>query len=469
MMNRLVIFFSLMLGANMVFAGLPVEIGNALKKAGIPESGTAIFVQAIDDDKPIISLNGDQPMHPASVMKLITTYAALEILKPSFRWKTEVYRDAVIDHGVLHGNLIIKGYGDPSFKEDDFRQLLLRLRQQGLATIEGDLVIDKSYFANSIANHKVFDNEIWRAYNALPSAFLVNGRHTSFKLMAHKDAVNIAQEVPLPEVEIVNNMKLIKGGCGSWRDRLRYDVDASKTKAIVTFTGRFSAECGEKYLELSVFDDEQYAFFMFRKLWRELGGTFNGNVRSQNEMPLQVIKLAEQASQPLANVVRDINKWSNNVMAKQLLLTIGAEQQGQPASEVSGMLAVKSWLMDKGRNVDKLVIENGSGLSRVERVAVNNLGQMLIDAYQGPTMPELLSSLPILSLDGTLINRLKGTQVSARAHMKTGSINGVSAIAGYVLDAKNRRNVVVMIVNDIKASSSKNAQDALIKWVYERP
>jgi serine-type D-Ala-D-Ala carboxypeptidase/endopeptidase (penicillin-binding protein 4) len=469
MIKQLIAFFSLTLSMSLTYAGLPADVASALKEAGVPESGTAIFVQAVDGDRPMISLNVDKPMNPASVMKLVTTYAALEMLKPTFRWRTEAYRDAVMENGILHGNLIIKGYGDPSFKEDEFRRLLLSLRQQGLKKIEGDLIIDKSYFANSVASHKVFDNEIWRSYNALPSAFLVNGRHTSFKFAVNKDAVNITQEVELPEVDMVNNMKPTKGACGSWRDRFQYDVNASKTKATVTFIGNFSSRCGEKYLELSLFDDEQYAFFMFRKLWRELGGEFNGDFRSQNEMPLQVVKLAEQDSQPLANIVRDINKWSNNVMARQVLLTIAAEHHDQPASEVRGMLAVKSWLADKGRSTDQLVIENGSGLSRIERVTAKDLGQMLIDAYQGPTMPELMSSLPILSLDGTLIKRLRGTPVSAKAHMKTGSIDGVSAIAGYVLDANNRRNVVVMIVNDAKASSSRSAQDALISWVYAHP
>ena len=186
-------------------------------------------------------------------------------------------------------------------------------------------------------------------------------------------------------------------------------------------------------------------------------------------MPIQVVKLLVQGSKPLANVIRDINKWSNNVMARQLLLTIAAEHHDEPASEMRGMLAIKSWLADKGRNTESFVIENGSGLSRVERVSANDLGQMLIDAFKGPTMSELISSLPILSLDGTLYKRLRKTPVSARAHMKTGSINSVKAIAGYVLDAKNRRHVVVMLVNDVKASSSKKAQDALINWVYEQP
>jgi serine-type D-Ala-D-Ala carboxypeptidase/endopeptidase (penicillin-binding protein 4) len=468
-MKKLLIIFILLSVSSLVQGGIPVPVADALKKAGIPESGAAIFVQSVNEATPELSINADKKMNPASVMKLVTTYAALELLKPNFRWKTEVYRDAIMEEGVLKGNLIIKGYGDPSFKDAEFRRLLLSLRQQGLKEITGDLIIDKSYFAANVENHKVFDNEKWRSYNALPSAFLVNGRNTSFKFTVHDDKINIAQEVELPEVEIVNDMTLIKGYCGSWRNRFTYDVNASNDKAVVTFSGKFSSQCGEKYLELSLFDDDHYAFFMFKKLWRELGGIFNGTLRSQSEMPLQVVKLIEQGSEPLANIVRDINKWSNNVMARQVLLTIAAEHHNMPASEVRGMLAVKSWLADKGRNTDSLVIENGSGLSRIERVTANDLGQMLIDAYQGPTMPELMSSLPILSLDGTLIKRLKGTPVSAQAHMKTGSINGVSAIAGYVLDAKKRRNVVVMIVNDKKASASKNAQDALINWVYEHP
>jgi serine-type D-Ala-D-Ala carboxypeptidase/endopeptidase (penicillin-binding protein 4) len=468
-MRPLLILISLLLMTALAKAEVPASVAEALKQAGIPESGAAMFVQAVDASQPELSVNADIQMNPASVMKLVTTYAALELLKPNFQWKTEVYRSAVMEDGILRGNLIIKGYGDPSFKEEEFRRLLLTLRQMGLKEIQGDLVIDKSYFATSVESHKVFDNEKWRSYNALPSAFLVNGRNTSFKFTVHDDKVNIAQEVELPEVEIVNNMQVGKGGCGSWRSRLDYDVNASNAKAVVTFRGNFSPRCGERYLELSLFDDEHYAFFMFKKLWHELGGIFNGNLRSQTEMPLQVAKLAEQGSKPLADIVRDINKWSNNVMARQLLLTIAAEHHDMPANEVRGMLAVKSWLMDKGRNADGIVIENGSGLSRIERVTANDLGQLLIDAYKGPTMPELMSSLPILSLDGTLIRRLRGTPVSAKAHMKTGSINGVSAIAGYVLDAKNRRNVVVMIVNHAKAPASKKAQDALINWVYTHP
>jgi len=468
-MKKLFILVSLLLCIQAAQAKLPAPVAEALKKAGIPESGIAVYVQDVDSSKPALSLNANKQMNPASVMKVVTTYAGLELLKPSFRWKTEVYSDGIIENEILDGDLIIKGYGDPSFKEDEFRRLLQDLRQRGIKNITGDFVIDKTYFADKIGDSRVFDSERWRSYNALPSALLVNGRHTSFKFLVHEDTVIVSQESELPEIQIVNKMNVKKGGCGSWRNHFTYDVKAGKTKAVVTFKGAFSKRCGDRWLELSVFNDEQYAFFMFRKLWRQLGGTFTGRLRTQQAMPVGAVKLLVQGSKPLAEIIRHINKWSNNVMARQLLLTIGAEQSDQPANEVRGMLAVKSWLQQQGRNTDSLVIENGSGLSRIERVAAKDLGQMLIDAYQSPTMPELISSLPILSLDGTLQKRLRNTPVSARAHMKTGSIRAVKAIAGYVLDEKGRRNVVVMLVNDARAAYSKKAQDALINWVYFRP
>jgi D-alanyl-D-alanine carboxypeptidase/D-alanyl-D-alanine-endopeptidase (penicillin-binding protein 4) len=264
-------------------------------------------------------------------------------------------------------------------------------------------------------------------------------------------------------------MTLSQGICGAWRNNMAYSVKSSSNRAIVTFSGTFSPDCGEKYLELSVFDDEKYAFYTFKKLWRELGGSFNGQLKTQESMPFSAVKVIEQMSDPLGYVVRDINKWSNNLMARQLLLTIAAEKDSAPATEAKGIAAINTWLSSKNMNFSELVIENGSGLSRIERISAEHLGQMLISAYHGAVMPELMASLPILSKDGTVMERLKDSQTNGRAHLKTGSLDGVSAIAGYVLDANNHRHVMVMLVSHAKAAASKNAQDALIEWVHQQP
>ena len=455
------------------FAELPISVANALKKSGIPQNSVAIYVQAVDAQTaeaqtpeaqtPLISHNANKSMNPASVMKLVTTNAALDLLTPAYRWKTEFYRDGEVINGVLIGDLIIKGNGDPSFKAQDFWRLLMAVQQAGITKITGNLIIDKSFFV-SVDHKKSFDNDPWRAYNALPSAFLVNGRNTSFKFEVADKAVKINQEFALPEIQIVNNMVLSQGACGDWRGQMRYEIGVNDNKSVVIFNGSFSPDCGEKYLELIVFNDEQYAFYMFKKIWRELGGTFNGQLKTKS-VPNSAIKITEHLSEPLGYVVRDINKWSNNLMARQLLLTLAAQMRGLPATETNGATVIKDWLNNKQINATELVVENGSGLSRLERINAQHLGQLLVNAYNSPIMPEFIASLPILGVDGTTAKRLKTSSSAGRAHLKTGSLDGVNAIAGYVLNAQNKRFVVVMIINHNKASDGKLAQDCLIEWL----
>jgi D-alanyl-D-alanine carboxypeptidase/D-alanyl-D-alanine-endopeptidase (penicillin-binding protein 4) len=447
-------------------AELPSTVAEALKKTGIPLTSVAVYVQPVDVATPSISHNADISLNPASVMKLVTTYAALDLLTPAYRWKTEVYRDGSLENGVLNGNLIIKGYGDPSFKAQEFWRLLMSLQQAGVKEIKGDLMIDKNYFANNVGLSKPFDNETWRAYNAGPSAFVVNGRSTSFKFVATDSDINISQEFALPEIRIINHMKLSNADCGEWRSRFGYTVKQTEHYSIITFNGTFSPECGERYLELSLLEDDKYAFYTFKKLWRELGGVFNGGLKIQ-EVPLDASKILEQASEPLGYVVRDINKWSNNLMARQLLLTLAAEEIGLPATEAKGMAAITAWLAQKNLKFDELLVENGSGLSRTERISAQHLGQLLVSAYHSAIMPEFIASFSIAGLDGTAQKRLNGTHLEGRVHLKTGSIDGVSTIAGYVLDSLNRRHVLVMLVNDKKAGASRIAQDALINCVYQ--
>lgn len=453
-------------------AELPASVADALKKAGISQNSVAVFVQPVDAAVPSLSHNTEKSMNPASVMKLVTTHAALDLLQPNYRWKTEVYRDSSVENGVLNGNLIIKGYGDPSFKAQEFWRLLMSLQLAGIKQINGDFVIDKSHFAKNVGNRKTFDNETWRAYNAEPSAFLVNARSTSFKFVATGDsltsgAVNVSQEFELPEIQIINHMKLTTGACGDWRSRFGYTVKQNENASIVTFSGTFSPDCGERYLELSVFDDEKYAFFTFKKLWKELGGKFSGKLKVQ-EIPFGTTKILEQVSDPLGYVIRDINKWSHNLMARQLLLTLAAEKTSLPATEAKGEAAIKTWLANKGQKFDELVVENGSGLSRNERISAAHLGQLLVGAYHSAIMPEFMASLSIAGLDGTAQKRLIDSNLLGRVHLKTGSLDNVSAIAGYVLDSQNKRHVLVMLINHAKAGASKNAQDVLIEWVYQQ-
>jgi len=465
-MKKIGLFLVLSLVHFCAFAELPTPVADALKRAGIPQSSVSVYVLAVDESKPLVSHNASKSMNPASVMKLVTTGVALDILGPAYRWKTEVYRDGEILNGVLQGNLMIKGYGDPSFKAQEFWRLLMSLQQAGVQQIKGNLVIDKTVFAKEVGFRNTFDTETWRAYNAMPSAFLVNGRNTSFKFTANESGVAVVQEFELPQVQIINRMKLKAGACGEWRSHFGYTVQPKASGAVVTFSGQFSPDCGERYLELSVLSDEQYAFYTFKKLWASLGGSFSGQLQVK-ETPVSAVKLFEQLSDPLGYVIRDINKWSNNLMARQLLLTLAIEKQPLPATEQKGTLAVQQALASKGLNFDELVIENGSGLSRIERISAEHLGRLLMSTYHSPVMPELMASMPILALDGTTKKRLADSPAQGRAHLKTGSLDGVSAIGGYLINQHQQRFVVVMMVNHDKAGASKTAQDSLITWLIE--
>lgn len=464
-MTKLYLFLIACLFNSPAIAGLPAPVAEALKSAGISQDSVAVYVQAVDAAQPMLSANAQKSMNPASVMKLVTTYAALEMLTPAYRWKTEVYRNGEIKQGVLHGDLIIKGYGDPDFQPHHFWQLLMQLQQLGIRKITGDLVIDKSYFTPQVSN-TAFDDEVWRAYNAAPSAFLVGGRKTSLQFQVLDNKVYLQQEFPLPQVRIAHNLTLREGECGDWRNHMQYKVQPEKTFTKVSITGSYAASCESRYLELSLFSDEDYAFYTFKTLWKALGGTFNGKLKVTTT-PASAVYMCQQLSAPLGEQVRDINKWSNNLMARQLLLTMAAADNPALATETHGAEVVKRQLATLNLPIDALVLENGSGLSRIERVSAAQLGAMLVRAYHRPVMPELMASLPILGLDGTVKTRMEASVVQAKAHLKTGSINGVTAIAGYVLGQDQQRYVMVMLVNDAKSGQARAAQDALIAWVYQ--
>jgi D-alanyl-D-alanine carboxypeptidase/D-alanyl-D-alanine-endopeptidase (penicillin-binding protein 4) len=365
--------------------------------------------------------------------------------------------------------LYIKAYGDPSLMSADFWRLLNSLRQLGIQEIKGDLIIDNSYFALETQSRSSFDAETSRAYNATPSALAINLKASSFRFDSDVNQVTITSEPDMAEIKVVNLLKIGVADCARWRNGLNYDVKQDAGNAVVTFSGVYAAQCGEKYLDLLALDENNYTLHFFTKLWRQLGGRFNGKLQvltTPNAMPSDAVKLLQQDSKTLAQILPDINKWSNNLMARQLLLTIAAERMGAPATEANGALAVNQWLKSLGLNFNELVIDNGSGLSRIERISAQHMGEMLVSAYFSPVMSELMSSLPILAVDGTLQRRMPDSDLSGQAHLKTGSINGVMTLAGYMLSQRGQRYVVVFMVNHAKMALTKPAQDALLEWVY---
>ena len=448
--------------ASSVGAELPAPVTAALKEAGIPLQSVGIVVQGVDSPTPLIRHNAAQPMNPASAMKLVTTYAALELLGPAYTWKTEALTDAPPTNGRLDGNLYLRGSGDPRLALEHFWQLLRQLRTRGVASINGDLVLDRSAFALPPYDPAAFDNEPLRPYNAGPDALLVNldSVRLTLRPSADQKAVQVLVETPDDDLRIDNRLVATQDACGDWRERIKPAVVGE----TIEITGSFSTQCGEKPLNLSPWPADRQVERLFRALWRELGGTFTGKVREGRTAP-SATSLAVQESPPLAEIVRDINKYSNNVMARQVFLTLAAER---PSTPEGARQRVMTWLADKGIPMPEAVLDNGSGLSRSERVSADGLARLLLAAWKSPVMPELMSSLPLAGVDGTLKKRLGDSATAGRAHLKTGFLENVRAIAGYVQDSNDKRWVVVFLINDAKSRQGKPAMDALLRWVAER-
>lgn len=450
-------------------AALPEPVTRALTQAGIPESAIGVYVQEIGADQPLIVVGADRALNPASSMKLVTTFAGLELLGPAYTWNTEILSDGVLTQDVLAGNLYLKGGGDPKLTLENFWLLLRSLRARGVREIRGDLVLDRSLFAEENHNPAGFDDQPTRPYNTGPSALLVNFKAVALQFIPDAAArtVRIVTDPPLPQVQVINNLKLADGTCGDWLGRMKIDSQGNAESARLAFSGSYTLDCGERQRSFSVLGHRQYVGALFAYLWRELGGTFAGQVRD-GAVPAQARPLAATKSPSMSEIVRDVNKYSNNVMARQLFLTLGINGGTVPATTGSATNSVKQWLALKGISVPELVLENGSGLSRTERISARNLGTILLNAYTSPAMPELMASLPVAAVDGTLRKRLKNAGVAGQAHVKTGSLTGVRSIAGYVLDAQGNRAVVVFMVNHANAFNAQAAQDALLSWVHNR-
>ena len=432
----------------------------------MPSSAAAV-VWEVGAGSPSLSVRANEAMNPASVMKLVTTFAALELLGPAYRWKTEVYQDG--DH------LVLRGYGDPKLTYESFWLLLRALRSRGLREIRGDVLLDRSYFG-PVSDGRI-DDETFRPYNVAPDPLLVNFKALRFNFLPEPErgAVRVFAEPALPGLEIVNTLKTVEGGCPEGRAfRELIQAGFQSTPPRASFTGSYPAACGEKDLNVALYAPEDYVGAMIRQLWAEMGGTWEdrdgrkGVVREGTVSPAARLVYVHE-SDPLAEIVRDINKFSNNVMARQLYLTLAAELGGAPAQGHNGYRAIRRWLASKGIFAPEFFMENGSGLSRAERMSAASLAALLQAAWTSPVMPELIASLPVVAADGTMKKRLRGERVAGNAHIKTGLLNDARAIAGYVLDRRGRRHVVVMIVNDPRGPESQAALDALLAWVYDGP
>ncbi|MGZ8967456.1 MAG: D-alanyl-D-alanine carboxypeptidase/D-alanyl-D-alanine endopeptidase [Gallionella sp.] len=440
---------------------LPETVQDALKRAGIPVGSVGIWVQEQNAALPLLNVNGTHAMNPASTMKLLTTTSALESLTPAYRWKTEAYLDGKLNNGILQGNLVFKGYGNPKLTIEQFWLWMLELRQRGLREIRGDVVLDTHYFAPLTHDPAEFDNDPTRAYNVGPNALLLNFNALRLRLIPNGASTTALLEPALAGYTVQNRVRTSSKLACHPNDAYSAHLEGR----VIVLQGEIAADCGEVEDYFSLLPHEQYFYAAFVSLWQELGGTVQGKVRA-GIAPLDVQPFSTHTSTPVAEVIRDINKFSNNIMARHLFLTLSG-QDGIAASTQRSAAWVQQWLAQRNLIFPELVLENGAGLSRLERISPQHLAQVLQYAANSPYSAELQASLPILGIDGTVKKRFKNCELTGHAHLKTGTLEGVKSIAGYVDAQTGKHWLMVFIINHPRAAQGQAAQDALIAWLQK--
>ncbi|HEX4885415.1 MAG TPA: D-alanyl-D-alanine carboxypeptidase/D-alanyl-D-alanine-endopeptidase [Casimicrobiaceae bacterium] len=446
-------------------AALPRPVARAFLDAGVPLNHVAIVVQRTGTARPLFAHQPDDPMNPASVMKLVTTFAALDLLGPDYRWKTEAWLGGPLVAGTLKGDLILRGGGDPKITVEQWQAFMAALRAKGLERIEGDLVLDRSHFRVPPHDAAQFDAEPLRPYNVGPDALLVNFKAVRFVFApnAAGDGVDLRVEPALPQIAIGTAPALVDGDCNDWRRAVAASFISQPRSAAATFPGQYPRGCGEREWNVALLDHATYVHGMFTTYFAQAGGHFGGAVRDGRAPATPPFAVLESA--PLYDVVRDVNKLSNNVMARQVFLTLGAQALGPPGSTDRSVEAVRQWLARRKLPMPGLVMENGSGLSRTERLTASGLARLLAAADASAVRDEFASSLAVAATDGTLERRMHNGSANGRALLKTGSLEGVRALAGYAIDAEGTRWILVALVNDPNAARSNSALDFLADWV----
>jgi D-alanyl-D-alanine carboxypeptidase/D-alanyl-D-alanine-endopeptidase (penicillin-binding protein 4) len=468
---------------------IPPSIKSSLERNQIPLDAVSISVIEIEPGrlgkqaaKNLLDWRANEPMNPASTMKVLTTLSGLDILGPQYRWRTNVYTDGVIRQGTLKGNIYLQGTGDPKLVPEELAKLMKDLQSLGIQKIDGNLFFDRSAYAPSAMETNTIDGESLRAYNVSPDPLLYAFRTLSFQLGKSRtaDFIDVSYTPALSQLKVLNQMQLVDRPCDNWKGNIRFNLDpenSNNTDQAITaqFSGTFPSSCNGVNYNVVALDANTFLTQGFAAAWELAGGTWaQAPVGKNGNVPLAARLLLQFEGVNLRDVVQDINKYSNNVMARQLLLTLALEKMGKPATTVNGDLVIQSWLKQNSMNFTGLVIENGSGLSRNEAISANQMNQLLLTARNLPINDIFYNSLPIAGTDGTMRNRLM-TQLRKFLHLKkkpearikTGSLADVRAIAGYVMSKSGKMYAVTSFINHPNAWKGLEAHDQLLTWLLE--
>ena len=470
----------------------------ALDGLRMPEGGRMPVV------RPLLAVNADRSVAPASTAKLVTTLAGLELLGADWKWRTGFYAKARPDAEGRVNGIWLRGGGDPTLVAEKFGLLVERMAQMGVRRIEGDLTVDRSYFDLPEGDPSAFDGRGSRPYNQLPDAAVaatgkLDGYQAVFAVLA--TLLDEGDEILVPDpvwlnyinvpnllsgLEVPSTIRLSRGACGDWKSTIGYRLEhLSDGRLAARFEGSLPLSCGPKTFSVVSLSQNEYLERLFRWYWERDGRTWTGHV-AEGRVPEGALKLAERESDALPVVTTLVNKWSNNLIARHIFLTLGtlrnAPDEADSGSRTAGgafapmerprpgvdtddaRAVLAGWLAEKGVPDGAVMIDNGSGLSRTSRVTARAMTQILAAGWLSPRMTEYAASLPVSGVDGTMRKRLEAT---GRTHLKTGYLQDVRSIGGYVYAKNGRRYALYASVHgERNMAGGIRFLDKVVEWTY---
>lgn len=402
----------------------------------------------------VVSREADKGMNLASNAKVMTAAAALQGLGGGFRWRTAVYIDVDPDEtGLVKGDLYVRGRGDPTLSVGDLRQLAADVAARGVRSIEGRLVIDGTYFDDVVEPPHFLEQPKERAAFRAPVASFGVSRST-FTLTVMAEPGGGSRVTIDPQIDYLKLTKSEVTSVLEGRTRLRMDIKPKRDHLEIELTGQIRTGEGSWDLRRRVDDPARYAAEVFKKALAEHGIKIKQRTLGKGTVPLTAKLVAHHDSPPLIDVLRYMNKRSDNYIAECVLKTLGAELKGAPgaATWADGTAAVRAQLASLGLAAGTYRLDNGSGLYAATEVSAKQLLTLLSAAHKDYRIgPDLLASLPVGGLDGTLSRRWHGKAAQGRVRAKTGTLDKVTTLAGYIAVEPGRVLGFAILVNDIPA------------------
>ena len=463
-MNKIKFFLLTLLFSISLFSGtLPYDLEEKISSIPLNKNNYSIFIQSTNNPIPLASWHVHKKRSPASVIKILTTYSALMELGYDYHWETKFYHTGTIKRGVLRGDLVVKASGDPTLKTRDIDSIVAGIKSQGIRRITGNIILDKSIFRISSRNNSGFDKNKYSPYNAMPDALMFNQRKSTVCVAPHGRKIYIDKDVPDLSYNVINKLKIVNGSCRGSRAWPRVSV----RKNNIIFSGKLSRHCPNRKVCKVITKPHLSFYYTLKKKIQKSGIKYNGRMKLR-KTPKSAKYLFSHYSKSLEEIISVTAKKSNNLFARQIMLTLGVTQYGVPGTLQKGRNGVERILkrhhiLEEGRTF----IENGSGLSRISKVTAQSLGNLLLDAYHNYGY-RWMQTLSIAGVDGTIRRRFKYSSVFGRAWMKTGTIRGVANIAGYVEGASGEHYVVVVLVNDkYSRKYGRKLANRVIEWVAD--